>query len=198
MQASATTGAHLTSKSSPADSGEPDGPLLVLKKLDKRFGATHALKAVDLAFEQGEIHAIVGENGAGKSTLIKLLTGVHARSGGEVLWRGQAVGLATPHEAIGLGINAVHQEVVLCPHLTVAANIFLGDEEMRAGFLDHKRMVRDGQKLLDDLGFALPATAILSSLTIGQQQLVATARAERRGAKFLIFDEPTAHLTPPE
>jgi ribose transport system ATP-binding protein len=170
-------------------------PILVLEKLDKRFGGTHALKAVDLAFDEGEIHAIVGENGAGKSTLIKLLTGVHPRSSGAVYWRGNAVPLANPHEAIGLGINAVHQEVVLCPHLTVAGNIFLGDEEMRAGLLDHKRMVRDGQKLLDDLGFALRADVILSSLTIGQQQLVATARAERRGAKFLIFDEPTAYLT---
>ena len=170
-------------------------PILALEKLDKRFGATHALKAVDLAFDEGEIHAIVGENGAGKSTLIKLLTGVHPRSSGAVYWRGKAVPLANPHEAIGLGINAVHQEVVLCPHLTVAGNIFLGDEEMRAELLDHKRMVRDGQKLLDDLGFSLPADVILSSLTIGQQQLVATARAERRGARFLIFDEPTAYLT---
>src|SRR5208283_1059291 len=108
-------------------------PLLVLKGLDKRFGATHALKAVDLIFEAGEVHAIVGENGAGKSTLIKLLTGVHVRSGGEVYWEGQPVALATPHEAIGHGINAVHQEVVLCPHLTVAANLFLGDEKVRLG-----------------------------------------------------------------
>ena len=84
---------------------------------------------------------------------------------------------------------------MLCPHLTVAANIFLGDEEMRGGLLNKKRMVRDAQTLLDDLGFSLPAGALLSSLTIGQQQLVATARAERRGAKFLIFDEPTAYLT---
>ena len=80
-------------------------PILVLKKLDKRFGATHALKAVDLTFEAGEIHAIVGENGAGKSTLIKLLTGVHVRSGGEVFWEGKPVALATPHEAIGHGIK---------------------------------------------------------------------------------------------
>src|ERR1700727_2328183 len=87
-------------------------PLLTLRKLDKRFGATHALKAVDLAFEQGEIHAIVGENGAGKSTLIKLLTGVYPRTSGEVRWRGSPAPLASPHEAIGLGINAVHQEVV--------------------------------------------------------------------------------------
>ncbi len=183
----------MTSVEAAAESPRP--PILVLEKLDKRFGATHALKSVDLTFEEGEIHAIVGENGAGKSTLIKVLTAVHPRTSGEVLWQGKSVPLANPHESIGLGINAVHQEVVLCPHLTVAANIFLGDEEMRAGLLDKRRMVRDAQKLLDELGFTLPAGAILSSLTIGQQQLVATARAERRGAKFLIFDEPTAYLT---
>src|ERR1700737_358294 len=170
-------------------------PILVLKKLDKRFGATHALKAVDLTFEAGEIHAIVGENGAGKSTLIKLLTGVHVRSGGEVYWEGKPVALATPHEAIGYGINAVHQEVVLCPHLTVAANLFLGDEKVRLGLLRHGEMVREAQKILDEIGFKIAAGAILSSLTIGQQQLVATARATTRGTRFLIFDEPTAYLT---
>ena len=188
---------NMTAAETAADaaSAVAGAPILVLEKLDKRFGATHALKAVDLSFAEGEVHAIVGENGAGKSTLIKLLTGVYPRSSGEVFWRGKSVALATPYEAINLGINAVHQEVVLCPHLTVAANIFLGDEEMRGGLLDHRRMVRDAQQLLDELGFALPAGAILSSLTIGQQQLIATARAERRGARFLIFDEPTAYLT---
>ena len=170
-------------------------PLLVLKKLDKRFGATHALKAVDLTFEAGEIHAIVGENGAGKSTLIKLLTGVHVRSSGEVYWEGQSVALATPHEAINHGINAVHQEVVLCPHFTVAANLFLGDEKVRLGLLKHGEMVREAQKILDEIGFKLPAAAMLSDLTIGQQQLVATARASTRGTRFLIFDEPTGYLT---
>jgi ribose transport system ATP-binding protein len=186
----------MSTPAAPAPTAADGGtPILVLEKLDKRFGATHALRGVDLAFEQGEIHAIVGENGAGKSTLIKVLTGVHPRSSGEVRWRGASVPLSNPHEAIGLGINAVHQEVVLCPHLTVAANIFLGDESTRAGLLDNRTMLREGQKLLDELGFDLPAGAILSSLTIGQQQLVATARAERRGARFLIFDEPTAYLT---
>src|SRR6202012_5721024 len=170
-------------------------PLLVLKKLDKRFGATHALKAVDLVFEAGEIHAVVGENGAGKSTLIKLLTGVHVRSSGEGYWEGQPVALATPHEAINHGINAVHQEVVLCPHLSVAANLFLGDEKVRLGLLQHGEMVREAQKILDDIGFKLAAAAVLSALTIGQQQLVATARASTRGTRFLIFDEPTAYLT---
>lgn len=174
---------------------ETSAPLLVLKGLDKRFGATHALRAVDLIFEAGEIHAIVGENGAGKSTLIKLLTGVYARSGGEIYWEGQPVALATPHEAIAYGINAVHQEVVLCPHLTVAANLFLGDEKVRLGLLQHGEMVREAQKILDEIGFKIAAGAILSSLTIGQQQLVATARATTRGTRFLIFDEPTAYLT---
>ena len=185
----------MTNSDSAAPAPAAGVPILSLKKLDKSFGATHALKAVDLAFEEGEIHAIVGENGAGKSTLIKVLTAVHPRTSGEVLWRGRPVALVNPHESIGLGINAVHQEVVLCPHLTVAANIFLGDERMRAGMLDHNRMVREAQQLLDDLGFSLPAAALLSDLTVGQQQLVATARAQRRGARFLIFDEPTAYLT---
>jgi ribose transport system ATP-binding protein len=184
-----------TQQSGNGNKGGANGPLLVLKKLDKRFGATHALKAVDLEFEAGEVHAIVGENGAGKSTLIKLLTGVHERSSGEIYWEGKPVALATPHEAIAHGINAVHQEVVLCRHLTVAANLFLGDEKVRFGLLQHREMVREGQKILDEIGFKLPAPALLSSLTIGQQQLVATARAATRGTRFLIFDEPTAYLT---
>ena len=177
--------------------GHPAGtaPILALQQLDKRFGATHALKRVDLAFHAGEIHAIVGENGAGKSTLIKILTGVHQRSAGEILWQGRSVALATPHEAIGLGINAVHQEVVLCPHLSVAGNLFLGDETTRFGLLRHRAMVAAGQKILDDIGFAISARATLSDLTIGQQQLVATARAATRGTRFLIFDEPTGYLT---
>jgi ribose transport system ATP-binding protein len=170
-------------------------PLLVLKQLDKRFGATHALKAVDLSFEAGEIHAIVGENGAGKSTLIKLLTGVYPRTSGEVYWEGRPVALDTPHGAIELGINAVHQEVLLCPHITVAGNLFLGDEKVRFGLLQHGAMVREAQKILNDIGFHLAAGALLSSLTIGQQQLVAAARATMRGTRFLIFDEPTAYLT---
>ncbi len=96
--------------------------LLALHKLDKRFGATHALRAVDLTFEEGEIHGIVGENGAGKSALIKLLTGVYPRTSGEVYGRGEPVALVNPREAIGVGINADHQEVVLCRRLTGAGS----------------------------------------------------------------------------
>ena len=180
-----------------SETGTSEGqePLLRLHGLDKRFGATHALRGVDLTFLAGEIHAIVGENGAGKSTLIKLLTGVYPRSAGEVYWQGRPVHLASPHEAIEMGINAVHQEVVLCPHLTVAANLFLGNEREKFGLLQHGAMVRAAQRILGDLGFQLPAGVVLSTLTIGQQQLVATARAATRGPRFLIFDEPTGYLT---
>ncbi|MDB5587149.1 MAG: transporter related [Devosia sp.] len=170
-------------------------PILQLRGLEKRYGHIQALKPSSLDFNRGEIHAIVGENGAGKSTLIKLLTGVIQRTGGAILWNGQEVGLANPSEAIGHGINAVHQEVVLCRHLSVAANIFLGDETVRFGMLQKGAMTRAAQKILDDIGFDLKADAILGSLTIGQQQLVATARASVRGTKFIIFDEPTAYLT---
>lgn len=173
--------------------GEP--PLLELRGLDKRFTGTHALKHVDLSFERGEIHAIVGENGAGKSTFIKLLTGVYLKSGGEMLWEGRLVELTGPQDALALGINAVHQEVVLCPHLTVAANLFLGNEHIRFGLLEHRRMLAEARAVLADLGFSVPADVVLSSLTIGQQQLVATARAALRGVRFLIFDEPTGYLT---
>jgi ribose transport system ATP-binding protein len=177
------------------DGRADDGPILELRELKKNYGPVRALKPASLAFRRDEIHAIVGENGAGKSTLIKLLTGVIHRSGGEIIWNGQPVGLDNPQEAIDLGINAVHQEVVLCRHLTVAANIFLGEEHTWHGLLKTRDMTREAQRILDDMGFHLPAGAVLETLTIGQQQLVATARASLRGTKFLIFDEPTAYLT---
>ena len=170
-------------------------PILELCGLQKKYGLVEALKPATVTFLAGEIHAIVGENGAGKSTLIKLLTGVIRRTAGEVLWCGKPVQLATPTEAISRGINAVHQEVVLCAHLSVAANMFLGDEMNRYGLMRKGAMERAAQAVLDDLGFQLPAAATLGSLTIGQQQLVATAKAAMRGIRFLIFDEPTAYLT---
>lgn len=173
----------------------PGSPILELKALQKNYGYVQALKPATITFLAGEIHAIVGENGAGKSTLIKLLTGVIRRTAGEIVWCGHPVALATPNEAIARGINAVHQEVVLCQHLTVAANLFLGDEVNRFGLMRKKQMEKMAQNVLNDLGFGLPAAAPLSSLTIGQQQLVATARAAMRGTQFLIFDEPTAYLT---
>ena len=170
-------------------------PILELIGLQKKYGAVEALKPATVSFLAGEIHAIVGENGAGKSTLIKLLTGVIPRTSGEIRWCGKPVALATPNEAIQRGINAVHQEVVLCSHLSVAANMFLGDEMSSGGIMRQRAMTQAAQNVLDDLGFNLPAGEILGNLTIGQQQLIATAKAAMRGIRFIIFDEPTAYLT---
>ncbi|MBD9593219.1 MULTISPECIES: sugar ABC transporter ATP-binding protein [unclassified Ensifer] len=186
-----TEGLHVATRH-PVPKGEP---ILELRALQKKYGAVEALKPASLTFLSGEVHAIVGENGAGKSTLIKLLTGVIKRTSGEIFWCGKPVQLGTPQEAIERGINAVHQEVVLCAHLSVAANMFLGDEINRNGLMRKRAMTDAAQSVLDDLGFNLPAGAVLGSLTIGQQQLVATARAAMRGTQFLIFDEPTAYLT---
>ena len=190
-----SSGAAEPARQPPVGAIPAEDIILELRDLEKRYGHIQALKRSSLSFRRGEVHAIVGENGAGKSTLIKLLTGVIRRSGGTILWNGKEVDLATPNEAIAHGINAVHQEVVLCRQLSVAANIFLGDEATRFGLLQRREMTRAAQKILDDMGFLLPADAILGSLTIGQQQLVATARASLRGTKFIIFDEPTAYLT---
>ncbi len=170
-------------------------PIMELRGVDKRYPGTHALKPCDLAFAEGEIHALVGENGAGKSTMIKVLTGAVARTSGTILWRGEEIALATPQDAIARGINAVHQEVVLCRHLRVAANMFLGDERLSGVLLRERDMRRHAQAVLDDLGFSIDAGAQLADLTIGQQQLVATARAAMRGTRFLILDEPTGYLT---
>ncbi len=169
--------------------------LLELRNIDKRFPGTHALKDVSFSLRAGETHAVVGENGAGKSTLIKILTGAYPKDAGTLLWQGAPVELRTPLEAQALGINAVHQEVALAPALSVAENIFLGDEPTRLGMVRGGEMVRRAQRLLDDLGFRLSARRRLGDLTIGQQQLVATARASARGTKLLIFDEPTAYLS---
>ena len=172
--------------------------LLELRNIDKRFPGTHALKNVSFSLHAGETHAVVGENGAGKSTLIKILTGAYTKDAGTLLWQGAPVELRTPLEAQALGINAVHQEVALAPALSVAENIFLGDEPTRLGMVRGGEMVRRAQRLLDDLGFRLSARRRLGDLTIGQQQLVATARASARGTKLLIFDEPTAYLSASE
>ena len=169
--------------------------LLELQRIDKRFPGTHALREVSLTFQQGETHAIIGENGAGKSTLIKILTGAYRKDQGQMRWLGHEVDLRSPLEAQALGINAVHQEVALAPDLTVAENIFLGDEPCRFGMVNYRKMYRQAAALLEDLGFDLPVRRRLGDLSIGRQQLVATARASARGTRLLIFDEPTAYLS---
>lgn len=170
-------------------------PFMRLAGIGKSFPGTHALKAIDLDIFSGEVLAVIGENGAGKSTLIKILTGAYVPSCGTLFVDGRAEDIRTPARAQALGLNAVHQEVVLCPHLTVAENIYLGLEYCRLGMVLRTKMNADAQGVLDGLGFRIDAARELSTLTIGQQQLVATARAMIRECRLIIFDEPTAYLT---
>jgi ribose transport system ATP-binding protein len=184
-----------TRLSLPASERAAGAPLIKLANIDKHFAGTYALRNVSLALEAGEIHAIVGENGAGKSTLIKILVGAHGRSAGELFWKGTPLNVNTPRDTLALGIYAVNQEMLLCPHLTVAENLFLGCETERYGLLRAREMERKAQAILDDLGFSIDSRSLLSDLSIGQRQLVAIARAPIYRSELVIFDEPTAYLS---
>nr|WP_306766372.1 sugar ABC transporter ATP-binding protein [Shinella pollutisoli] len=179
----------------PLPSAARQEPLVRLEGIGKSFPGTVALDGITLEIFPSEALAIVGENGAGKSTLIKILTGAHTPTAGRILFEGAEVDLRTPAQAQALGLNAVHQEVVLCPHLSVAENIYLGIEKTERGILDKAWMQERSQELLDELGFDIDASVELGSLSIGRQQLVAAARAKIRASKLIIFDEPTAYLT---
>lgn len=170
-------------------------PLVCLANIDKHFAGTYALRNVSLSLAAGEIHAIVGENGAGKSTLIKILTGDYSRSAGEIYWKGSPLSFRSPKETLALGIYAVNQEMLLCPHLTVAENLFLGCETSSYGLLRAGTMERRAQAILNDLGFSIDSGSLLSNLSIGQRQLVAIARAPLYRSELVIFDEPTAYLS---
>jgi ribose transport system ATP-binding protein len=162
--------------------------------ITKRFAGQVALDGVSLTLRRGEVHALVGENGAGKSTLVKILTGAYRRSAGEVWLDGQPVAFDTPAEAQAAGVTAVHQEIHLLAHRSVAENVWVGREPRRLGFLDWRRMERDTAALLADLGLSIDPRATLGTLSTAAQQMVAIARGVSLGARVLVLDEPTSSL----
>ena len=183
--------------------GEGDGrsPVLRATGIDKHFGPVHALRNVDFEVRPGEIVALIGDNGAGKSTLINVLTGVLPFESGEIVSDGRPVAFASPHEARAAGIETVYQDLAVAPHLDAVANIFLG-REYRApgvlgqlGFLDFKRMRRETEEQLARLRVRVPnLQRRLVTLSGGQRQGVAVARAVMWASKVVIMDEPTAAL----
>jgi simple sugar transport system ATP-binding protein/ribose transport system ATP-binding protein len=154
-----------------------------------------AIRDIDFDVEAGEIHAILGENGAGKSTLTKILAGVHQLSAGTMLLDGTPVTLASPSEARQCGIAMVFQETNLVPSMTVAQNIYLGDEKM---FNRLRGLYIQAQRFLLSLNFYVDPTALVSSLGAAKKQMVEIARAVHYKARLIIFDEPTATLTSEE
>lgn len=166
--------------------------------LSKSFGPVQVLKDIEIDVRAGEVHAIIGENGAGKSTLMKLLAGNEKPSGGEIRVDGDPVTLSGPVDAEHRGIVLVHQEILLAPDLTVAQNIYLG-RELRKGPVVDDRAMRDGaRRAITELGGTIDPDAIVGSLSIAQRQLVQIARVLLVPHRLVIFDEPTASLTPIE
>ncbi|MGL4974734.1 MAG: ABC transporter ATP-binding protein [Bosea sp. (in: a-proteobacteria)] len=173
-------------------------PAIELRQIDKRFGAVHANKAVDLTVLASSVHGVVGENGAGKSTLMSILYGFYEADSGEIRVNGKAQRIRSSREAIAAGIGMVHQHFMLVETLSVIENIILGAEggSMLAGGLSRARM--ELARLSDTYGLTIDPDAIVGTLPVGLQQRVEILKALYRGAEILILDEPTAVLTPPE
>ena len=171
-------------------------PLLSLRGIEKHFGAVQALTGVDLDLLAGEVTALAGDNGAGKSVLIKCIAGIHSPDGGEVLWDGRPVHIRTPRDASALGIETVHQDLALCDNLDIVQNMFLGRERTRALALDEEAMEQAASETLSTLAVTTVRSIRqpVASLSGGQRQSVAIAKAVLWNSKLVIMDEPTAAL----
>ncbi|WP_353828695.1 ATP-binding cassette domain-containing protein [Agromyces sp. SYSU T0242] len=173
-----------------------DAPLIELNGVLKSFGPVSVLKGVDLKVYPGKVTALVGDNGAGKSTLIKGLAGVQPYDGGVVKFDGKPVALHSPREAAHLGIEVVYQDLALCDNLDIVQNMFLGREETGFGTFDEGRMEKEASDTLRSLSVRTVKSVRqkVSSLSGGQRQTVAIARAVLKNARCVILDEPTAAL----
>ena len=170
-----------------------------MKGIDKSFGTNQVLKDAGFYLKDGEVHALMGENGAGKSTLMKILTGVYTRDAGTVYVDGKEVLYKNPQEAEKAGIVFIYQELNVLFDLTVEENLFMGKEiTKRFGICDKKAMREKAQEVMDRMGVNIPVTALMSDLSVGQQQMVEICKALMVDAKVLIMDEPTAALTQSE
>jgi len=170
--------------------------LLEMRSITKTFPGVKALDNVNLTVREGEIHALVGENGAGKSTLMKVLSGVypHGSYDGEIRFAGQEARFAGIHDSEGKGIIIIHQELALVPLLSVAENLFLGNEVAQGGIINWRETFCRTEDLLAKVGLNEPPTAQVDSLGVGKQQLIEIAKALAKDVRLLILDEPTAAL----
>ncbi|HEX3369157.1 MAG TPA: sugar ABC transporter ATP-binding protein, partial [Candidatus Cybelea sp.] len=169
--------------------------LLEMRGIGKSFPGVRALSDVSLALDGGEVLALVGENGAGKSTLMKILSGALHADSGEILVDGAAVAIDSPQRAQQLGIGMIYQEFTLVGQLNAIANVTLGSEPTRNGFVDSAAAARRTEKVFDELGLRVPLDVAVSDLSVGQQQLVEIAKVLARSARIIVMDEPTAALS---
>jgi ribose transport system ATP-binding protein len=174
-------------------------PVLQARGVSKEFGAVVALSDVSIDVYPGEIAGLVGDNGAGKSTLIKILSGVQGADGGTISLDGNVVHFASPADARAAGIETVYQDLALAGNMTIWANIFLGRERIHGPrqlhLIDKRRMAQEAYEMLDRLNLNVPPiNSTVASLSGGQRQAIAIARAAAWGSKVIILDEPTAAL----
>ncbi len=171
-------------------------PLLELRKVSKVFGAVRALSGVDFTAHAGKVTALAGDNGAGKSVTIKTISGLWEPTEGQIFWEGKQVHLRTPNDAEALGITTIYQDLALCDNLDIVQNMFLGHEKLRFGLLDEPAMELRARKTLADLHVTSVRSIRqpVASLSGGQRQSVAVAKAVLSAAKLVIMDEPTAAL----
>ena len=172
--------------------------VIEMREITKVFGEFVANDKINLELRKGEIHALLGENGAGKSTLMNMLAGLLEPTSGEIVVNGQVVKLDSPSKAASLGIGMVHQHFMLVEAFTVAENIILGSELTKNGVLDIARATREINELSERYGLAVDPSAKVADISVGAQQRVEILKTLYRGADILIFDEPTAVLTPSE
>lgn len=170
-----------------------------MRGINKSFGTNQVLKDAGFLLKDGEVHALMGENGAGKSTLMKILTGVYTKDAGTVIVDGQEVSYHNPQEAEKAGIVFIYQELNVMFDLTVEENLFMG-KEITSGFgiCNKKAMRKKAQEILDKMGVNIPTGAVMSELSVGQQQMIEICKALMVDAKVIIMDEPTAALTQTE
>jgi ribose transport system ATP-binding protein len=168
---------------------------LKIHEITKSFPGVKALRGVTMEVQEGEVLAVIGENGAGKSTLMKILAGVQPPDSGELVWNGKAVSFSNTADSQACGISLIHQELNLAGNLSLAANIFLGREPHRFGWIDQRTMHREAAKFLEQVGLNVSTKTLAGELSIGQQQQVEIAKALSCDAKVLIMDEPTSSLS---
>ncbi|MFE6222608.1 sugar ABC transporter ATP-binding protein [Streptomyces sp. NPDC057854] len=175
-------------------------PLLTMTRITKSFPGVRALDGVDLDVHAGEVHCLLGQNGAGKSTLIKVLAGAHQPDDGEITWAGEPVALTSPIAAMRLGIATIYQELDLVGGLSVAENVFLGNEPTSAGFVVRGARARAAAgRLLERLGHPeIDPGRLVGELSAAQQQIVSMARALSHEVRLIVMDEPSAALDPDE
>jgi D-xylose transport system ATP-binding protein len=173
-----------------------DTPLLQIRDLSKSFGSVQALTEVDFEVRAGEVMALVGDNGAGKSTLVKCIAGTHAPDSGQVLFEGRPVSIHTPKDAGRLGIEVVYQDLALCDNLDVVQNMYLGREANTFQILNEATMEQHTAETLKSLAVTTIRSVrqTVATLSGGQRQSVAVARAVMWNSKLVILDEPTAAL----